>query len=102
MIPTNEVELIADFRAFVSTKDPEATYNWQSVRNCAFAQYLTARKVDFDWVLVNHWTYAGRTTGRIPAALSPLLGDEAGLRDEQLHTWGDLLARIDEIVPEAA
>jgi hypothetical protein len=99
MIPTNEVELIQDFRAFVATKDPEDQYNFQHRTNCSFAQYLTSKGVVEPRVSIDDWySYPTKDRGRIPGVLVPLLGDDDPDGNwVQLHTWGALLARLDGI-----
>jgi hypothetical protein len=46
MIPDNDAELIADFRAWLATKDPAGTFRFISNNDCCFAQYLVARGYD--------------------------------------------------------
>lgn len=96
MFPNTDAELITDFRAFVQSKveaDPEGTYDFQEFSNCAFAQYLRARGVPFNMVLI---TIFRDDLGEydIPEYLVPLLGVDCVDRN-QYHRWADLLYRID-------
>jgi hypothetical protein len=63
---------LAGFIAFAETKNPSETYNWNSPRNCAVAQYKTYLTGDMEgwsrdgrYVRLNALAFQARTFGEL-------------------------------------
>jgi hypothetical protein len=96
MIPDTDTELVADFRAWLATRNPDEVYQYVDNQKCAFAQYLRVRAPRAE-INVGIYSFSINDATRVlPSVIDHAVGDPW----KSIHTFGHALQRLDELLAE--
>jgi len=96
MIPDTDEALIADFRTWLTTKDPLEEYQYVDNEGCAFAQYLHTRLPDEE-ISVGVFSFSINDHDRLlPEVIDKAVHQTQG----SIRTFGRALQKLDELLAE--
>jgi len=96
MIPATDAELITDFRAWLTTKDPLEEYQYVDNEGCAFAQYLRACLPDEE-ISVGVFSFSINDE---EYPLPKVIDQAVHLTQGSIRTFGRALQKLDELLAE--